>query len=103
MTSSGKGRKKGTKIFYLFHNGKPLNSGFGDLTEKWNLPDPFTPGENTCPWILMQNGNQICTWEVVRISSTISFFKLVSVKEHESEEHLFFFFLFHRAPIFAKN
>lgn len=61
MTRGGKGRKKGTNTFYLFHNGKPLNSGFGDLIEKWNLADPFTPGENTCPWALMQNGNQICT------------------------------------------
>lgn len=97
MTRGGKGRKKGTNIFYLFHNGKPLNSGFGDLIEKWNLADPFTPGENTSPWALMQNGNQICTWEVVRISPALSFLKLVSVKQHGSEE--FFFFL--QSPYFC--
>lgn len=38
MTGDGKGKKKGTDIFYVFHNGKPLNSGFGDLIEKWSLP-----------------------------------------------------------------
>lgn len=41
MTGDGKGKKKGTDIFYVFHNGKPLNSGFGDLIEKWSLPWAF--------------------------------------------------------------
>lgn len=90
MTGEGKGRKKGTNIFYVFHNGQPLIFGFGDLIEKWSLPDPFTPGENTSPWTLMQNSNQLCTWEVLRISHTISFLKWVSVKEHGNGEYLFF-------------
>lgn len=80
MTEDGKGMKGDTNVFYAFHNGKPLISGFGDLIGKWSLPDPFIPGEDTSLWTLMQNGNQICTWEAVRISPTISFFKLVFVK-----------------------
>lgn len=73
MTGDGKGRKEGTYIFCVFHNDKLLNSGFGDI-EKWSLPDSLTPGENTSSWTLMQNGNQPHTWEIVRISPTISFF-----------------------------
>lgn len=82
MSGNGNGRKKGTDIFYVLHNGKSLICGFGDCISKCSFSVPFTPGENSSPWTLIQNGNRLCAWKTAKESKSenILIFKLFFIK-----------------------
>lgn len=91
MKGDGKGRRKGTDTFYVLQKGKPLISGFGDCISRCSVSVPFIPGENSSPWTLMQNGNQLGTGKIVKEnkSPNILIWLLVCIKEHGNGEYLF--------------
>jgi len=83
MTGDGMVRKKGTDTFYVLYNGKPLISSFGDCICRCSPSVPFIPGENSSPWTLMRNGNQLRAGKIVKENTPHNIiFLLISIKEH---------------------
>lgn len=65
MGGDGKLRKKGADKLYILYNGKVLISAFEGCISRCSLSVPFTPGENTSLWTLLQNGNVLYMGKIV--------------------------------------